>query len=81
VWKSVERFSAQPNGDTCPVHRIGETVNSHALSGGPERFTRFLIMNVLQKLLSSTETIAKLVEKSVQIPVRLAQFRNLIDRV
>jgi hypothetical protein len=81
VWKSVEGFSAQPNGDTCPVHRIGEAVNSRALPGGPERFTSFLIMNILQKSLSSTETIAKLVEKSVQIPIRLAQVRDLINRV
>jgi hypothetical protein len=48
---------------------------------GLKRFTGFLIMNVPKKLLSSTETITKLVEKSVQIPIRLAQSRNLVNRV
>jgi hypothetical protein len=81
VWKSVERFSMQATMETCPVHAICEAVNSRALFGGPERFTSFLIMNVLEKRLSSTETIAKFVEKSVQISIRLAQLRNLVDRV
>jgi hypothetical protein len=44
-------------------------VNFRALSAGPEGFTYFLIMNILKELLSSTKTIAKLVEKSVQISI------------
>jgi len=81
VWKSVESFSAQPGTDTRPVHSIRKTVNFCALLDGPGRFTSFLIVNILEKWLTSTETIAKLVEKSVQISIRLAQFRNLVDRV
>ena len=72
MWKSVKAFSTQPIGADCPVHRIVETVNFSTLYAGPETFTYFLFMNVLKKSLSSTETIPKLVEKSVQIPVRLA---------
>jgi hypothetical protein len=81
VWKSVECFSTPPAVGACPVHGIRETVNFCALLVGPERFTNFLIMNVLEKRLSSTKTIAKLVEKSVQISIRLPQLRNLINRV
>jgi hypothetical protein len=81
VWKSVERFPTQPSVSARCVHKIHATVNFFALSGGPEEFTSFLIMNILKMQLSSTKTIAKLVEKSVQISVRLAQLRNLVDRV
>jgi hypothetical protein len=81
VWKRPEHFAAQPSPGTCPVHAILETVNSCVLLGGPERFTSFLIMNILEKRLSSTEAIANLVEKSVQISIRLAQLRNLVNRV
>jgi hypothetical protein len=69
VWKSVERFPIQPSADTCPVDRIRKTVNFCVPLGGEERFTSFLIVNVLEKRLTSTETIAKLVEKSVQISI------------
>ena len=81
MWKSVQGVCKHPVTDTCPVNRIPGAVNFPALLGGPGRFTSFLIMNILQKSLSSTETIAKLVEKPVQISIRLAQFRNLMDRV
>jgi hypothetical protein len=69
VWKSAERFSTQPGIGSFPVHRICAIVNFCAPLGRQERFTSFLITNVLGKRLTSTETIAKLVEKSVQIPV------------
>jgi hypothetical protein len=65
LWKSVEHFSKHAVTDTCPVYSTRETVDFLALLGRCERFTSFLIMNILKKLLSSTETIAKLVEKSV----------------
>jgi hypothetical protein len=81
LWKSVETSSAHPLADPRPVNRGVVPVNLAQLSDGLEKFTSFLIMNILGKPLSSTETIAKLVEKPVQIPVRLAQFRNLINRV
>jgi hypothetical protein len=69
VWKSVEGSSSQPGVDTRLVHGIREAVNFRGLLGRLERFTSFLIMNILEKPLSSTETIAKLVDKPVQIPV------------
>ena len=81
MWKSLERFSTQPSAHGCAVYRISETVNFRAPLDWPEGFTSFLIMNVLEKPLTSAQTIVELVEKSVQIPVRLAQFRNLINRM
>ncbi len=55
--------------------------NSRAEPRSKVEFTSFLLTNIVEKSLSSIKTISKLVEKSVQISVRLAQFRNLIDRV
>ena len=81
VWKSVQASGRHPVTDASAVNRIILAVNFATLPGGLEKFTSFLIMNILGKPLSSTETVAKLVEKPVQISVRLAQFRNLIDRV
>jgi len=81
VWKSVQASGRHPVTDTRPANRIFLAVSFPALPDGVEKFTSFLIMNILGKPLSSTETIAKLVEKPVQISVRLAQFRNLINRV
>ena len=79
MWKIVQTSGRHPVTDTGPVHRIFPAVNFAVRSGGLEKFTCFLIMNILGKPISSTETIAKLVEKPVQISVRLAQFRNLIN--
>ena len=79
VWKIVQTSGRHPVTDTGPVNPIFQAVDFGARSGSPEKFTSFLIMNILPKPLSSTETIAKLVEKPVQISVRLAQFRNLIN--
>ena len=77
----MEYSPIHPLTDACPVDRIREAVNSCVVSRSGVEFTSFLIMNIAEKSLSSIETIAKLVEKSVQISVRLAQFRNLVDRV
>ena len=81
MWKSVQAYGRHPLTDTRPVNRILWAVNFAALPGSLEKFTCFLIMNIFPKPLSSTETIAKPVEKPVQISVRLAQCRNLINRV
>ena len=81
LWKTVQRISKLLLSEARLVHRAGKFVDRARLAGEPERFTSFLIMNILGKSLSSTETITKLVEKPVQISVRLAQFRNLINRV
>jgi hypothetical protein len=81
LWKSLQCVVKLPLAETGIVHRIAGVVDFRALWSGAERFTSFLIMNILGKSLTSTETIAKLVEKPVQISVRLAQFRNLINRV
>ena len=81
MWKSVEPSGRHPVTDTRSVNRVFRAVSFAGLLGSLEKFTSFLIMNILRKPLSSTETIAKLVEKPVQISVRLAQFRNLINRV
>jgi len=81
VWKIVQTSGRHPDTDTEPVNRIIPAVNIATRLGGLEKFTSFLIMNILGMPISSTETIAKLVEKPVQISVRLAQFRNLINRV
>lgn len=81
MWKIVQTSGRHPVTETGPVNRIFPAVNFAARFGGGEKFTSFLIMNILGKPISSTETIAKLVEKPVQISVRLAQCRNLINRV
>ena len=60
---------------------IHEAVNSGVETRTSVEFTSCLIMNIAEKSLSSIKTIAKLVEKSVQISVRLAQLRNFVDRV
>jgi kynureninase len=69
VWKTVEDVSRHLVTDAWRVNPIFQVVNFRALLGGLERFTSFLIMNILKKWLSSTKTIAKLVEKPVQISV------------
>ena len=81
MWKNVQTSDSHPVTDARPVNLICLSVNFAVLMGGVEKFTSFLIMNILRKPLSSTETIAKLVEKPVQISVRLAQFRYLVNRV
>jgi hypothetical protein len=53
--------------NSCAVNKLREAVNCGALCSPPAGFTSFLLMNVVENSLSSTETISKLVEKSVQI--------------
>ena len=81
MWKSVERFPEHPVTHTWPVNSIREAVDCFTLLGPCVLFTSFLIMNVVEKSLNSIKTIANLVEKSIQISVRLAQLRNLVYRV
>ena len=81
LWKSVQAVSRLLLKAFCLVHGVDGHVDFAGPPGDPKRFTSFLIMNVLGKSLSSTETIVKLVEKPVQISVGLPQLRYLIDRV
>ena len=81
MWKIVQTSGRHPVTETGPVNRIFPAVNFAARCGGGEKFTSFLIMNILGKPISSTETIAKLVEKPVQISITFEQLRDFMDRV
>ncbi len=47
----------------------------------PPPSTTFPILSGVEKPLTSTQTILKLVEKPVQISIVLPHFRNLVDGV
>jgi hypothetical protein len=47
VWKSIEGICKHLVRETYPVDHVSWVVNFGALSVGLERFTYFLIMNVL----------------------------------
>jgi hypothetical protein len=52
VWKNTERVSEHPLAGNRPVHKIDRFVSFRVPVGGLEKFTRFLIVNVIKKLLS-----------------------------
>jgi len=47
--KSMERFPEYRFVDTCLVHGIRVTVNFRPTSRGGEKFTHFLILNIIKK--------------------------------
>ena len=57
------------------------SVNPFARTSGSRPSTYFAIPATIEECLSLTQTIAKLVDKPVQIPVCLTYFRDLADGV
>ena len=47
MWKSVQGICKHPVREKWPVNCVSRVVGFGALARGLERFTRFLIMNVL----------------------------------
>ena len=47
MWKSIQGICKHPLRETYPMDRVPWVVNFGTLSVDLERFTRFLIMNVL----------------------------------
>ena len=63
----------EPCEPAAPIHAL--LCNSFPLQG----FTIFPTPKAVEIALSSSESVMKLVEKPVQIPVRLALLRDLAD--
>ena len=55
MWKSIQGICKHPVREAYPVNHVSWFVNFGALSADLERFTRFLIMNVLGETAKSNQ--------------------------